>query len=589
MGVIADKIRRAIFGGEVRDSIADGIEVVEQLREDYDNQVINAGNSNAEIVDARGGQTKLKDRLDNFDEQLGNIAINVEFYRFLVENDDWTKAIRKAIEKAGVGGSIIFNKDTIYTITGQLDFLKNQCIKGNGATLKRANESKAQITVSATSSSSTLTFASVPSDWEVGDMVHIFVGQSMADSSNPRKIKSISGNTVTLESSIGKLIGESNETSTYPVGTWVRKTYIMISSQQYPVPYPVKINNLIIDGNRNNNNSNYYWYCNSGVSIYGYGTEIKDCKFYSMPNECIITHGANIINCYAEGLNGSFVHLSSPPKSLGEEFMGTSIAFNIVKRSNAIDPNITGHSKAVIEQSWNAGKTTIIGNQFEGCGYGVCFDLLQQTLDNEKAYYSEFIIVGNTFKNYSKISDAINNYITWELNNKIVTNNVFDNCGTNDFSNLKTKNSIFENNTLSGGTTVTGYSKNIKEIYGDSYSQIILTAGASSLSLMHMSNGATYVQKGSTQYFYVDSSGKLILNKDTMILDDILGVHSIKNYNKMIENSAWTANPSLSYLNTQYRLLPIGSEVYFSQNTPPTLYKKVASDKWLKLSTEVVS
>ena len=70
MGVIADKIRRAIFGGEVRDSIADGIEVVEQLREDYDNQVINAGNSNAEIVDARGGQVNLKTRLDNFDEQL---------------------------------------------------------------------------------------------------------------------------------------------------------------------------------------------------------------------------------------------------------------------------------------------------------------------------------------------------------------------------------------------------------------------------------------------------------------------------------------------------------------------------------------
>lgn len=78
MGVIADKIRRAIFGREVRDSIADGIEVVEQLREDYDNQVINAGNSNAEIVDARGGQTKLKDRLDNFDEQLDTTKNEVE-------------------------------------------------------------------------------------------------------------------------------------------------------------------------------------------------------------------------------------------------------------------------------------------------------------------------------------------------------------------------------------------------------------------------------------------------------------------------------------------------------------------------------
>ena len=70
MGVIADKIRRAILGGEVRDAIADGIEVVEQLREDYDRQVINAGNSNAEIVDARGGEAKLKDRLDNFDSHL---------------------------------------------------------------------------------------------------------------------------------------------------------------------------------------------------------------------------------------------------------------------------------------------------------------------------------------------------------------------------------------------------------------------------------------------------------------------------------------------------------------------------------------
>ena len=70
MGVIADKIRKAIFGSEVRDSIADGIEVVEQLREDYDNQVINAGNSNAEIVDARGGHIKLKDRLDQVDSHL---------------------------------------------------------------------------------------------------------------------------------------------------------------------------------------------------------------------------------------------------------------------------------------------------------------------------------------------------------------------------------------------------------------------------------------------------------------------------------------------------------------------------------------
>lgn len=106
MGVIADKIRRAIFGGEVRDSIADGIEVVEQLREDYDNQVINAGNSNAEIVDARGGQTKLKDRLDNFDEQLDTKASKNEIFSM----DNMGQDIKEAMS----GGSVaVVGRNTI--------------------------------------------------------------------------------------------------------------------------------------------------------------------------------------------------------------------------------------------------------------------------------------------------------------------------------------------------------------------------------------------------------------------------------------------------------------------------------------------
>lgn len=87
MGVIADKIRKAIFGSEVRDSIADGIEVVEQLREDYDNQVINAGNSNAEIVDARGGHIKLKDRLDQVDSHLETKANKSEIGSPLIANN----------------------------------------------------------------------------------------------------------------------------------------------------------------------------------------------------------------------------------------------------------------------------------------------------------------------------------------------------------------------------------------------------------------------------------------------------------------------------------------------------------------------
>lgn len=74
MGKIADKIREAILGSDVREAIAEGIEETERLRDDYNAQVINAGNSNAEIVDARGGQEKLKDRLDLVDSQLAEKA-----------------------------------------------------------------------------------------------------------------------------------------------------------------------------------------------------------------------------------------------------------------------------------------------------------------------------------------------------------------------------------------------------------------------------------------------------------------------------------------------------------------------------------
>ena len=78
---VSEKIRKAVFGLDVREFIAQGIEATEKLREEYDAQVINAGKSNAEIVDARGGATNLKTRLDNSDamvkDNLNNVIWNV--------------------------------------------------------------------------------------------------------------------------------------------------------------------------------------------------------------------------------------------------------------------------------------------------------------------------------------------------------------------------------------------------------------------------------------------------------------------------------------------------------------------------------
>lgn len=88
MANIKDKIiqiRKAIFGKEVRDTIASGIEEINNevesttnkqnlLETEFDQLIINAGSSNAEIVQARVGQggssySSLKERLDKENEK----------------------------------------------------------------------------------------------------------------------------------------------------------------------------------------------------------------------------------------------------------------------------------------------------------------------------------------------------------------------------------------------------------------------------------------------------------------------------------------------------------------------------------------
>lgn len=85
-----DNIKGALYGKDVRSSIHDGIDAINKeventtgkqvdLESTFDQLVINAGNSNAEIVDARvkadgTSYSKLGDRLDSFDSQLEHIT-----------------------------------------------------------------------------------------------------------------------------------------------------------------------------------------------------------------------------------------------------------------------------------------------------------------------------------------------------------------------------------------------------------------------------------------------------------------------------------------------------------------------------------
>ena len=113
---ILEKIREAIYGKEVRGSLADGLEAInnetenttvrqKKLETTFNDLIINAGNSNAEIVDARGGETKLKDRLDKFDEKLGeksNIIVCEEIPSVKKENTFYFKVTEK---QSAIGGN----------------------------------------------------------------------------------------------------------------------------------------------------------------------------------------------------------------------------------------------------------------------------------------------------------------------------------------------------------------------------------------------------------------------------------------------------------------------------------------------------
>ena len=80
-----DKIKNAVFGKDVRQSIHDGLHEInqetestskkqEKLERTFNDLIINAGNSNAEVAAARNGFETLGKRLDGVDSQLDKKA-----------------------------------------------------------------------------------------------------------------------------------------------------------------------------------------------------------------------------------------------------------------------------------------------------------------------------------------------------------------------------------------------------------------------------------------------------------------------------------------------------------------------------------
>ena len=120
-----NNIKSAIYGKDVRSSIYDGIDAINDevesttgrqvdLEKTFDQLIINAGNSNSEIVDARikndgTSYSKLGDRLDAVDSQLEQIVYVMPKSNGIDDTDMFQNALNKYKKIQINGGYIVSN------------------------------------------------------------------------------------------------------------------------------------------------------------------------------------------------------------------------------------------------------------------------------------------------------------------------------------------------------------------------------------------------------------------------------------------------------------------------------------------------
>lgn len=387
-------------------------------------------------------------------------GVLVDQYNSLNPGVSSNPAIARAIEVAGIGGTVIFSPNKTYYINEPIKPLKDQVFIGNGAIIKRMDESTTTVaTAVPESSTNDVVLSSVPSDWKVDDMLFFYdaaagqLGTYIAYA----WINAINGNTITVRS-------KSTNPWALPVGTKVTKSVPMMTGSQYPTPVPFKVFNLVFDGNRDHNSGLLNWYIHGTINVFGFGSLISDCQFYNIPTENIVTQGGVVRNCFAQDLNGSFVHLSCPSEDLlngNERYMGTFVIGNMCRRVCSVDNSILRHSQAPVTYSWNAGKLVVLGNQFYGTGNSMCLQMnmpvpSEPESPSETSNNGYMVYVSNIFNNFAKIGEIEGGtaYIYPNNRTRLIAENIFKDCGTNDMRRLYDVHIRFEDNLFEGNTVV---------------------------------------------------------------------------------------------------------------------------------------
>lgn len=369
----------------------------------------------------------------------------VENFRKTGMTDD--EVIQAAINSAPEGATIEFSPSTTYEIGNRIFVKRFQCLNGNNATLRRANETFALLDKPASDSAQELYLQNIPSGWTEGDQIQIFTDSTTGSSNGfgdyrllPNIVTKIEGNKIILSTKVGKSLNE--RITEWPAGAKVRKVFTMLrgdSIQFRSAPFTVM--NMNFDGNRDHNVLNYYWNVNSTIFMRGMGGRVENCSFFDIPNETIVGQGMIVTKCRAKNLNGSFVHLSGSDSMKDNSHRNAMVIANTVNGVCQVSTYVTGHSEGVVTTSYNGGFATVSNNRFYNSGESA-IGTIDGHLAVDDGGKSDFIITDNLFKNCKRI---IHSVVYGSAGSRLptdifISNNVFSNCGKNDWSKMPYEN-----------------------------------------------------------------------------------------------------------------------------------------------------
>lgn len=382
-------------------------------------------------------------------------SYEAELFRVPGLTDD--EIIQSALNFAGKGRSVLLANKT-YNITNEILLDSAQILIGNNSIIKRAPSTFTTLSVSAPNSATSITVSSVPNGWKVGDKIQLYTTISGFKSTVLLiKITSINGNTIGLSRSINS--SEDGTITTWPSGAFVRKVYTLITSKYdlEIVNAPFSVYNITFLGNRSNNNQNLYWFVNSTILTRGFGSVIKNCKFYDIPNENIITQGAHVDGNFARSLNGSFVHISGQNQvSNNYEQQNVWITNNFADSTNLATDALSVHSEGLITNSFNGANAIISGNRFFNGSEGVWGEFYPTAFPNSFGS-GRAIFADNYCENFKYIIAAFNTGSAYQKGVSLAGNE-FKDCGVNDWTNASLYGVTAQSLKLTGTTSITNSS-----------------------------------------------------------------------------------------------------------------------------------